>query len=194
MNETNPSKKELIDLFETLGYNGLEYDKPIANAGQSFGSSDIVSHTSRWHLDRRGGLVELYRRSWAGIWHEEKMRQCYISTTHQGVVKGWHVHPEQTDRFFAVRGAVMLVMADLRREHKSGYVSIVLDSRRAHRTVLVPPGVAHGWVALEHADGEAWILNMCSHEYDGTGEFRKPAMEAPCHWLPPYDWFKVPSV
>ena len=193
-----PEDKSLIQTYSNEGYIRQEKKFQPRNRGQLV-ATGTVAHKVKWHLDRRGGLAELFRSSWCDgegnviCDKEDRIQQVYVSTTHPGVVKGWHVHPEQTDRFFAVRGAVLLVMIDLTKED-SQYIEVVLDSRREQQTVVVPPGFAHGWIALDHSDGEAWVINMCSHEYTGDNEFRKPAKAAPCSWVRPYEWFTVPSV
>tara|TARA_B100001093_G_scaffold178885_1_gene171475 strand:+ start:17789 stop:18397 length:609 start_codon:yes stop_codon:yes gene_type:complete len=157
------------------------------------------SFSLRWHLDERGSLVELYRASWA----EESFTtlealtpfmgkmaatfgQAYISTTAPGVIKGWHLHSKQTDRFVVLRGRILLGLCNLQTGKAT---RLVLDSQRNPRVVCVPPGVAHGWKAL--GSTESWVLNICSHEYDGTDEYRKSPHENPdlVHKVA-FDWNK----
>lgn len=160
------------------------------------------SATLRWHLDARGSLVELWRRSWGPLLssqeevtehplvqhHPGHIAQVYVSTTRPGVVKGWHAHAEQTDRFIAVRGAVLVSLCDLTGPREGWKVQeVVLDSQRSPRVLTIPPGVAHGWMALDHQDGESWVMNLCSREYTGADEFRRPAHAGPAPGVP-YQW------
>lgn len=198
-----------------------------------------------WHVDARGGLVEVHRESWArlfdacGVGGEDAAtehvdaadpeaarapaRQVYLSATEPGAVKGWHLHLRQTDRFVCVRGRVRLVLVDLRRWDPSGPTgqraaklldaelkktgrpwtarrdvgeldrlvptwSAVLGLDRAPVRVEIPPGVAHGWRAL---DGEeALVLNCVSEEYDGSDERRCDPHGPVAPGLPPFDWLK----
>jgi len=163
----------------------------------------------RWHLDARGGLCELHRTTWAGHPIDPVYRsggsvgQVYTSTTRPGVVKGWHVHSQQTDRFICVRGAVVVALCDLRPllhaplgnagdMPPSRVDTVVLDSSRGLHQLTIPPGVVHGWRALDHSDGESWVLNVCSHLYDGTDEYRigprcQPAPGTGFDWWAPID-------
>ncbi len=144
----------------------------------------------RWHVDARGALVELYRQSWrVGMppcsgQVRDMVRQAYVSSTAPGVVKGWHLHAVQSDRFVCLRGRIMLATYDL--IDKPEHVTVqVLEPMRGISMVEVPPGVAHGWRAL--GDEEAWVLNLCSMEYTGTDEWRRPAHGGPLDSMP-FDW------
>lgn len=149
----------------------------------------------RWHVDARGALVELHRRSWHGYTTTEngtptpgEVAQVYVSTTAEGVVKGWHLHARQSDRFTVLRGAVLLALYDVRL-HAQHLLrgspmlppvhELVMHPERNAAQVVVPPGWAHGWMALP-GYGEALVLNAVSHEYDGTDEWRRDAHAGPC--------------
>jgi dTDP-4-dehydrorhamnose 3,5-epimerase-like enzyme len=132
-------------------------------------------------------------------------RQVYVSETRAGTVKGWHLHTVQVDRFSCLRGSARLVLADLRQPlpsiphlgHLVGPLSVVgmrrmgfpivafhLDATRAPVRVEVPPGVAHGWLALE----DCAILNCVSREYDGTDEWRTDPHGPVGDLWPSLDW------
>lgn len=173
----------------------------------------IIIRPLRWHTDPRGALAEVWRESWrapghefnAGIHHWERQMesapphcaQVYISTTARGVVKGWHLHATQSDRFFLLSGRALLVTCDLRTFwtdiNPGPFVETMLDPRDPI-SVEVLPGVAHGWIALE----DCAILNCVSHEYQGDDEFRTDPHGPVCpvkDWPgktdgPTYDWFR----
>jgi dTDP-4-dehydrorhamnose 3,5-epimerase len=143
----------------------------------------------KWHLDARGGLAELFRESWdlSMLASSEERgsipcRQAYISATSPGVVKAWHLHKEQTDRFVLMRGRLLVAMCGHGETKVNNYV---LDADKSPVLLQVPPMTAHGWYAL--GNKEAWVLNLCSHEYDGTDEFRRPPHEGPWPGVT-YDW------
>jgi len=151
----------------------------------------------RWHADARGALVEVHRRSWHGDPREHALQhalqppgavaQVYVSTTAEGVVKGWHLHALQSDRFTVLRGSIVLALYDVRAHDRAVRLGealqpvheLVLHAERNAAQVVVPPGWAHGWMALP-GYGEAHVLNAVSHEYDGTDEWRRDAHAGPC--------------
>lgn len=164
-------------------------------------ASPVEVRPLRWHVDARGALVELHRRSWHRDMRPEGARptqgevgQVYVSTTAEGVVKGWHLHARQTDRFTVLRGSVLLAVFDVMAAAEASKAGeppppvheVVLHPERNAAQVVVPPGWAHGWMALP-GYGEALMLNAVSHEYDGTDEWRRDAHAGP--WLgQQYEW------
>lgn len=138
----------------------------------------------KWILDERGGLMELMRASWCALAVDASTYagQAYISATEPDVVKAWHLHAKQYDRFVCVRGRVVLGLCDLRTSEVS---RVVLDAEKSPKVVIIPPGVAHGWKCL--GSTESWILNLVSHEYDGTDEYRRPADAGPTADID-FDW------
>ena len=172
----------MVDISpEELGYTRYSKSKihfPVPS--QQVRKSQTVT-TGKWHLDGRGSLMEAYRSSW----YDDgggAVRQVYISTTEPGVVKAWHLHLKQTDTFVCVRGKVLVATCKF---NQSEVETVVLDSERGPCFVHIPPGAAHGWKALGNT--ESWIVNLCSHEYDGTDEFRRGAHEGPWQGVC-FDW------
>jgi dTDP-4-dehydrorhamnose 3,5-epimerase-like enzyme len=112
----------------------------------------------------------------------------------------------QTDRFVLLRGRLRLGLVDLRGYggdgtaasgnvcHPTRYTAatglpsaeIELDSALGCLRVDIPPGVAHGWIALGGED--AHVLNLVSREYDGTQERRCDPHGPVAPGLPAWDW------
>lgn len=211
---TTPTPDELRDLFSRLDYARVrDPSDPDHQAGAAppttTGQAGQRLEQLRLHQDTRGALVELHRDSWC--WEQELGRydgvaQVYLSLTYPGTAKGWHLHGRQTDRWVLVRGRIVAALCDLRGwpRHPNGtpepvpevplqHVDVTwpevqevsLDSDLAPRRLCIPPGVAHGW--YNPGPGVAWVLNLTTHEYDGTDEFRRPADAGPAPGIP-YDW------
>lgn len=204
--------ERLHAMYEASGYSRwskepIQHPHPEVSTlgGQEGWSSHAVEvRRLRWHNDTRGSLVEAHRASW----HDGRgaveprntlgeVSQVYISTTVEGVVKGWHLHARQTDRFTVLRGSILLALYDIREHaraiHRKDRAAmpkvheLVLNAERGPSQVTVPAGWAHGWMAL-HGYGEAVVLNAVSHEYDGTDEWRRAANAGPAEGSWPYDW------
>lgn len=117
----------------------------------------------------------------------------------------------QRDAFVCLAGRVLLVLVDLFGYSPAGPFSrdfspplmgpvsaaglracgvavaeLTLDAIRNPIRVEVPPGVAHGWLAL--GTTEALILNCVSRCYDGTQERRCDPHGPVAPGLPAYDW------
>lgn len=174
------------------------------------GIDGVLVTATAWRVDPRGALGELYREAFDG-----PCEQAYVSITRPDSVKGWHLHcaPRgdvgafgQTDRFVLLSGRLRLGLVDLRGYdgngtaasgnvcHPARYASatglpaaeIELDSALGCLRVDIPPGVAHGWIALGSKD--AHVLNLVSRAYDGTQERRCDPHGPVAPGLPAWEW------
>lgn len=117
--------------------------------------------------DVRGCFVELYRSSWlSGIFGECSQLNCSVSLP--GVLRGLHYHLEQWDAWFPVAGRIRAAMADLRTGSPTRMKTCVMDLSASEPCgILIPPGVAHGYLAIDHAV----VVYLVNRFYDGTDEY-----------------------
>lgn len=76
-----------------------------------------------------------------------------------------HLHKFQTDYFSVIQGKVLfrLVYGDGRPEEKFVF------SEDDHKTLIISPGVWHGYMALE----PSIMVFYINHKYDARDEFRR---------------------
>jgi dTDP-4-dehydrorhamnose 3,5-epimerase len=74
-----------------------------------------------------------------------------------------HFHRRQSDLWVAVSGRFQVGLYDLRNGGPGGTFELAPEHPQA---LLIPPGVAHGFLALS----EATLLYMVTEAYDGTDE------------------------
>ncbi|MGI6374033.1 MAG: dTDP-4-dehydrorhamnose 3,5-epimerase family protein [Patescibacteria group bacterium] len=103
----------------------------------------VVIKKLKKHSDERGYLMEIFR-------HDEldlAVAMAYLSLTLPGVKRGPHEHVYQSDYFiFPGPGEFKLVLWDRRPESKTkGVKQELLVGETNPCTVLVPPGVVHGY-------------------------------------------------
>lgn len=145
-----------------------------------------VLHPLTTHRDPRGTLTELLRVDWPAAVFGDQMpfAQVYTSTTGPGVARDadkWHVHQNQTDRFYCVRGRIVVAIADPREESPTrGEVMLVElaapDDGPAPLLVTIPPRTLHGFVVT--SEEPATLLNFPTQLYDASDEGRVPFDEA----------------
>ena len=174
------------------------------------GIDDVLVTATAWRVDPRGALGELYREAFDG-----PCKQAYVSITRPDSTKGWHLHATpngecgpfaQTDRFVLLRGRIRIALIDLRGYDGSGTAAsgnvchptrytattglpsaeVELDSALGCLRVDIPPGVAHGWIALGGED--AHVLNLVSRAYTGVQERRCDPHGQVAPGLPAWDW------
>jgi len=132
--------------------------------------------------DERGRLMEILRADDAVF---SRFGQVYITTAYPGVVKAWHYHRKQADHFTCLHGMVKLVLYDPRKGSPTkGAVNEFVIGPHHPILVRIPPGVYHGFKAIDVV--ESIMLNVPTEPYrpDGPDEFRLPAHTKKI----PYDW------
>lgn len=128
-------------------------------------SKELVSHP-----DERGFFEEIIRST--DPFFSEGFGQLSHSFMHQGVVKAWHIHPNQVDWWYVVKGRVKTVLYDMRESSKTYRELnefILGDSESPHIVLKIPAGVAHGLKVLE---GPADLIYVTSGAYTKAQEGR----------------------
>jgi dTDP-4-dehydrorhamnose 3,5-epimerase-like enzyme len=127
------------------------------------------------HLDERGRLTEIFRASDDA----HGFGQAYITTASAGVVKAWHRHKVQVDRWYCVAGAAKVGIWD--SEAMRGQTVILAAD--TPQLLIIPAGLFHGFTPC-HGHREAAILNLPSREYDPANpdEERRGPLAFPFRW------------
>lgn len=75
-----------------------------------------------------------------------------------------HTHKKQTDYFAVAKGRVMFRLVD-----ENGTEEKFIMTDKDNRTLIIPPGIWHGYMALE----PSIMVFYLSHKYDPNDEFKK---------------------
>jgi dTDP-4-dehydrorhamnose 3,5-epimerase len=113
--------------------------------------------------DDRGWLTEIYRRDEVDL----SPAMSYVSLTLPGVVRGPHEHVYQSDFFiFIGPGNFRLHLWDRREGSKTKGEKLEIELGLDNPcTVLVPPGVVHGYQCI--SDEPALSINFPDKLYKG---------------------------
>ena len=129
------------------------------------------------HADERGAFRELWRASaFPALSPEEtgappgrppRFEQANLSSSAPGVLRGLHYHRRQLDYWTVVSGRALVALVDV-RPVIAGSGRSVVETRElaADEWVVIPVGVAHGFLALEALE----LLYLVTNEYDGRDE------------------------
>ena len=118
--------------------------------------------------DERGSFRELWRAS-APELDGLTFVQGNLSTSATAVLRGLHLHRRQTDLWVVVSGRAFVALVDVRPvvDGRSEQPSVETRELGAGDCVVIPPGVAHGFLALEPVQ----LMYQVTNEYDGTDEY-----------------------
>jgi dTDP-4-dehydrorhamnose 3,5-epimerase len=140
---------------------------PSAIPGVRFGA--IARHT-----DVRGSFRELWRAPKPGVGDAadaaaaQPFVQANQSTSAAGVLRGLHLHRRQVDYWVVAAGRAFVAVVDVRPVLADPAATVTIETRElsADEWVVIPEGVAHGFLALEPLE----LLYLVTNWYDGSDE------------------------
>ena len=115
------------------------------------------------HPDERGFFNEIFRAD-AGF---GALVQANHSRSAAGVLRGLHYHRWQADLWYVPNGTIQVGLADLRQHSESPATAVVEMSSESPATLYIPPGIAHGFLAITECDLIYWVTAY----YDASDEF-----------------------
>jgi len=142
----------------------------------------VRTKTLSVHADERGRLVEMLRSDDEFF---ERFGQAYLTTAYPGVVKAWHYHKKQVDRFVCVHGMMKVVLYDDREGSPTrGLLNEFFLGVHHPLLLRIPAGVYHGFKCISVE--EALVVNVPSepYNYQEPDEFRVPPHDSDI----PYQW------
>lgn len=117
------------------------------------------------HGDSRGGFTETYRQEW---FDGPAMVQGNRSDSVAGTIRGLHFHQKQSDYWLCVHGHIVVCLHDLRTNSPTSGTTLGIElTGETAQGLLIPPGVAHGFGALE----DSTLTYLVDNYYDSTDEF-----------------------
>ena len=112
--------------------------------------------------DERGKIMHMLR---ADAPHFQRFGEIYFSTIYPGVIKGWHLHKEQTLNYAVITGMIKLVLFDDREASPTrGEVMELFIGETNYQLVTVPPMVWNGFKGV--GIQEAIVANCATQPHD----------------------------
>jgi dTDP-4-dehydrorhamnose 3,5-epimerase len=129
------------------------------------------------HRDRRGALVKFFQQSaFRAAGFGEPFVEDFQSTSHEGVLRGLHFQSPPHHHWklvYCLTGRIFDAIVDLRKRSPTyGLFETFMLSGDEPRAVLVPPGIAHGFLVVE---GPAVVVYKVTAEH-------APGHDAGIHW------------
>jgi dTDP-4-dehydrorhamnose 3,5-epimerase len=94
--------------------------------------------------------------------------QANLSASAPGVLRGLHLHRRQLDYWVVATGRAFVALVDVRPMLSDAASGPTVETRElgADDWVVIPEGVAHGFLALEPLE----LLYLVTNWYDGSDE------------------------
>lgn len=122
----------------------------------------------RIHRDERGLLTESFTKTMAlqSTGYDFQTLQVNTSVSRFGTLRGLHLQkapPGQAKYVFVPKGKILDILVDLRPESESFKEMEMFELSEDNRHgLLVPPGVGHGFLAL---DDDTCVTYLCDNYY-----------------------------
>jgi dTDP-4-dehydrorhamnose 3,5-epimerase len=116
--------------------------------------------------DERGRFMETFRKEWfpQRSW---EIIQTNRSDSKAGVLRGLHYHFQQVDYWYVTAGNVRAGLCDIRPDSPTFGIAQTVDmSEKNPVGILIPVGVAHGFVSLT----DATLIYIVDNYYNGADE------------------------
>jgi dTDP-4-dehydrorhamnose 3,5-epimerase len=122
----------------------------------------------RRHADVRGGFAEAWRARGSADTEPFPAVQANLSLSAKGVLRGLHLHQRQSDLWVVVSGIAFVALVDVRPmlAGPAAGPGVQTQTLEKDETVTIPPGVAHGFLAVEPLE----LLYFVTNEYDASDE------------------------
>jgi len=103
----------------------------------------------------------------AALGTEPRFIQANLSSSAAGVLRGLHYHRRQLDYWIVLSGRAFVALVDVRPVADGrGPAAVETRELAPDDWVVIPTGVAHGFLALEPLE----LLYLVTNEYDGDDE------------------------
>ncbi len=110
-----------------------------------------------FHLDDRAErCLDVFRDIEDG-----QINLSFVKSTEH--IVAWHKHEKQTDYWFCVKGSFKVGLSD------GEDTEFVYLTERSKQILTIPPGIYHGYKAIEP---DSIMLYYLSEKYDPSDEFR----------------------
>lgn len=116
-------------------------------------------------IDSRGSFTKTLKYSDLSNAPDFNLEEVFISKSIKGTLRGMHLQIKEASNWRIIQvlaGSVFDVLLDLRTDQAT-YLSTQINTLDGGKpqTLIVPPGVAHGFQALEDSE----MLYLTSHRY-----------------------------
>lgn len=126
----------------------------------------VTIFQAKTYPDERGFLLQSWvKQDLAALGVPAVFKQAIQTYSHRGVVRGLHFQwdPPMGKLVRCIHGSIIDVVVDVRQGSPTlgDHLAVELTGRN-HKVIWVPPGFAHGTVALEH---DSIVLYECTSEH-----------------------------
>jgi len=114
--------------------------------------SDVIYYDSDEIVDNRGSLIKVFSKNWNSVSPME-LEESFVTRSIKGTTRGIHIQvgPNANWKIISVvEGRIFDVLVDIRKNSES-YLDTMQKYVSSGTTIILPPGIAHGFQAIENS-------------------------------------------
>jgi dTDP-4-dehydrorhamnose 3,5-epimerase len=122
--------------------------------------------------DARGSFCKPFSSSWGSAFGSFAAKEFFYSTSARGVLRGMHLQTGNAAHakiVFCIEGEILDVVLDLRQGAGFGASNACRLSARNRLAILVPPGLAHGFLTLSESATVGYLVATPHDPAQDTG-------------------------
>lgn len=114
--------------------------------------SDVIYHDSNEIMDARGSFMKIFSKNWNGL-NPVELEESFITRSIKGTTRGMHIQVGPTANWkiiSVIEGRIFDVLVDIRKNSES-YLDTMQKYISSGTIIILPPGIAHGFQAIENS-------------------------------------------
>lgn len=114
--------------------------------------NDVTYFESNEIIDTRGSFLKVFSKTWHGSKSIE-LEESFVTRSKKGSTRGMHLQVGPTENWkiiSIIEGCIFDVLVDTRKNSET-FLKTNKKNLISGASILIPPGVAHGFQAIENA-------------------------------------------
>jgi dTDP-4-dehydrorhamnose 3,5-epimerase len=113
---------------------------------------DVIYFDSNEIEDIRGSFLKIFSKNWIES-TQLQFEECFVTKSIKGTTRGMHIQVGPTENWkiiSVIEGHIFDVLVDVRKNSGS-YLKIINRYIRGGTSIILPPGIGHGFQAIENS-------------------------------------------
>jgi len=114
--------------------------------------NDVTYFESNEIIDIRGSFLKIFSKTWVGSKSIE-LEESFVTRSKKGSTRGMHLQVGPTENWkiiSVIEGRIFDVLVDMRKNSET-FLKTNTKYLKGGVSILCPPGIAHGFQALENS-------------------------------------------
>jgi len=128
---------------------------------------DVIYCDANEIMDERGSFIKIFSKNWNGV-APLQLEESFVTRSKKGTTRGMHIQIGPTANWkiiSVIEGHIFDVLVDV-RQNSGSYLSIAQKYISSGTSIILPPGVAHGFQAIENVTMIYFSSKAYDPEYD----------------------------